>query len=145
MTSERMKVLREIVEQSIAHDKRLLEDHRTLIRDLEDQLDALRHEHERLKEELSQRKGWQKCETHDEINADHAWGCPDCVAELRKEIGSTQHEGFYGRAAARLTTQRDSLSRQVKIAVEALEILSASLTARRALNEIEAIQKEGIR
>lgn len=46
---------------------------------------------EDLRRQLAQRKGWQHCQTHGEINADHAWGCPDCLAELRIEQGALAH------------------------------------------------------
>ena len=45
----------------------------------------LRAENERLKAQLAIRTGWQKCKTHGDIKADYAWGCPDCVDELKRE------------------------------------------------------------
>ena len=52
----------------------------------DDEIDQLKAEIERLKAELTKVTGWQHCETHGKVNADHAWGCPDCVRELRDEI-----------------------------------------------------------
>lgn len=29
---------------------------------------------------------WRRCPTHDYIDGARNWGCPDCVAELRREV-----------------------------------------------------------
>jgi len=39
-----------------------------------------------LRIQLAMRTGWQRCDTHGEINADHAWGCPECVREMRNHL-----------------------------------------------------------
>jgi hypothetical protein len=45
-----------------------------------------------LRATLAQRCGWQHCATHGTINADHAWGCPDCVTEMRQQLASRDAE-----------------------------------------------------
>jgi hypothetical protein len=52
-------------------------------------------------EQLATRKGWQTCSTHGSINADVAWGCPECVRELRNRL-------------AAVTAERDVLRKQVQ-------------------------------
>ena len=47
---------------------------------------------EALQAELTQRTGWQQCATHGQINADHAWGCPECVRSLRGQVEALQRE-----------------------------------------------------
>jgi len=36
-------------------------------------------------ENLVNEMEWRKCGKHKDINPDTMWGCPDCLAELRKE------------------------------------------------------------
>jgi hypothetical protein len=39
-----------------------------------------------LEEELAKckkRTAWQHCDKHGEIDGNRAWGCPDCIDELR--------------------------------------------------------------
>jgi len=36
--------------------------------------------------DLRKRTGWQTCSTHGRINADVAWGCPECVTEMRADL-----------------------------------------------------------
>lgn len=48
---------------------------------------------------LAQRTGWQRCPIHGAINADHQWGCPDCVAALRtalRRLAVRYHNSVHG-------------------------------------------------
>lgn len=67
--------------------------------------DGLRAALELVEKELKQRKGWQYCQTHEKINADYAWGCPDCVHVLRHELAQAtakiaELEGIMKEAAS---------------------------------------------
>lgn len=42
------------------------------------------------RQQLANVKGWQKCSIHGQINADHAWGCPDCVRQLRSDLTASE-------------------------------------------------------
>lgn len=70
-----------------------------------------------LKRELSQRSGWQKCVTHGEINADYAWGCPDCVHEMRHQIITKDAE---------MASLQDRLNQMTRLKVEALAAWNVS-------------------
>lgn len=67
---------------------------------------ALRARLEASEKELAQRTGWQRCQTHGEINADHHWGCPDCVRELRTQL-ATAHEQHNKTEQLRFNLERE--------------------------------------
>lgn len=45
---------------------------------------------------------WWECKTHGKIGGKHAWGCPECVVELRRENLRARDVVEAARAAKRL-------------------------------------------
>ena len=72
----------------------------TADRDEQGKIKAVCHAHNmalenailKLNRELATRCGWQTCKTHGAINADVAWGCPECVRELRQQLAARTAE-----------------------------------------------------
>lgn len=55
-----------------------------------EEIDSLRQQLATAQAHLEKVTGWQVCKTHGQINADHAWGCPECVRELRTELATAK-------------------------------------------------------
>lgn len=55
-----------------------------------------------------EKREWRKCKTHPAVNPNTMWGCPDCVFELRREVGQLKSalEAAQKEAEARLTFDR---------------------------------------
>lgn len=39
-------------------------------------------------EEMAVAVEWRQCKTHPDVDGKTMWGCPDCLVELRREVGA---------------------------------------------------------
>ena len=42
---------------------------------------------------------WRHCDVHPDVNGERMWGCPDCVAELRRHVSALRDELIDARTA----------------------------------------------
>lgn len=57
------------------------DDEQAVIRDAADAL-------QQQAQEIAAARAWRKCATHGDIDGARQWGCPDCVAQMRREIAA---------------------------------------------------------
>jgi hypothetical protein len=43
-----------------------------------------------LERTIQAARGWRRCDTHGDIDGATQWGCPDCVAQLRRELADCE-------------------------------------------------------
>lgn len=74
-----------------------------------------------MKDEHGVEYRWRNCETHPDVDGRYMWGCPDCLAELRAEVGRLTSEND------RLTSEKDQFESKSKGYLESLNIQEARL------------------
>lgn len=91
MTPSRLSHLRDLWPHLSDIERELLEG----VERLQIAFDGIVTLHDVNLRELEQARAWRKCKTHGDINGATQWGCPDCVAQLRREL--EQAKDYLGR------------------------------------------------
>jgi hypothetical protein len=63
---------------------------------------------------LQKKTAWQHCKTHQAIDGARAWGCPDCVAELRQQVRALQSERDARIPHAAVAAMQDGLKAEIR-------------------------------
>lgn len=79
-------------------------------RELESLITREAQEHQTDVELLTKALAWHTCQTHGQIDAGVAWGCPECVRALRQEVEQLTKER---NEAIRILNNRSNRVRQV--------------------------------